>query len=1817
MASLEDDFPRGGATKKQAGPKPVKQHVELDNLFEAREPEQKKKRKGMKQGDENKAKKKKTSPEDTLKLNTAKNIDILHFKSLKVGTLLLGCVKDVTDFEVTVSLPSGLTGWLPVANISKSYTKILSEQLDSGNNLDEILSLPHLFSPGMLLRCAVSSLDATKEGLVSVRLTVNPKEVNKGLSSGSLKAGMLLSGCVESIEDHGVLVDIGLSGTKAFLPKGKDDPKSTSQAELKVGQYMDCLLEEVKNEGRVVRLSGSTAAIAKACAETEHGWTLGNLLPGLFVKAQIKEVSSHGMILEFLSSFKGSVDFMHIDTDKTSNYSTGDNVKARILYIEPSTRAVGLSLRSHLLQPGGALEPVLSERVGEVVKDCKMTSMHYHSGAMLELPDETVVFVHKNHIKEPKEPFNPNRVMALPAHDCRITSFSPLDQMHLASLRRTIIEAHFLRYEDLQVGQTVEGTVTSLQSFGMEVKVSDHVKGMVPRTHLADILLTNPEKKYSVGNRVKCRVLTVDPRLRKLVMTRKKALMESTLPLIRTYVDARIGRISHGFVVSVKDFGCIVRFYGNVKGLVPVRELTSEPLAVPEKLFYVGQVVKAKVLSCDADQEKLLLSFKAVADGETETLENFSFEIGKSVEAKIKNKVLHGLEVLILPEEVSALLLTPHLSDHVSNCTLLWEALREGDIVSNALCLSKNKRSLVLTKKPMVTAALENGVAAKEFSEIQVGMELIGWIKNVMPYGVFVEFPHGLVGLAPISAMCDKFLSSTAAPFRLGQTVLAKVTNLDKEKGRFLVTLKVSEVGHEEGREQARLTQGLRERKAVMEMMATRDDSELLQFLSTLALGQKLKMTVDEVKDDGTAMFVADQHKGANIVATKYHLTGVTVTPGQMVTGVVLHVDFANSRVHVSLIPHLVAKRKTLQADSKLLATVEYVEQDFAVISLGDTSRLAMVHTTTHLNEFQFESEKLSVGKTFTVTVKEPSCEELGGLPLVAWQSVRLSAAKRERKVSASDSKGPKHAYHVGDTVTGTVKSVRPTTVHVALDNGVTGIIHVSEIRDVVTPGSFPTSSLKFGSTVTARVIGGKEARSHRFLPISHPNFTLTIPHLTVLPSKMKEGSKLHRVKTAEKLKSYQAGEEVICFVSKYNKQKKRLDVTLAPSITGNVELLAMTLNPKEIKHPEKLFKLGQALNAKVVGLSSTKKWLSLSLTGVHSLTEGMRTLGTIRKIVPRIGVIVELPFKRTGRVSVLDLTDSYRPNPLDHYRVGQVVRCCVVGDEKTQLHLSLRPSRANPEKAPPVKDAEVLSIDDLKEGQTVRGYVKSVEDQGVFVRLSRTITGRVKFQQVTSFFVIDHSVYGKHILQNSLYTTKVLSVDRENGQLELSLRPEDTGKPDVLPESLGLPLRLKREEKVKDDSKRKRKRDPSESEQNVPADKNIKKKKKKKKGGRPEEDDSGVEVYFREGEDEEDEKAAEPKKKKALANRGVPAGPVRLQVSAGFSWDSALSTLRPVTAGIDADSSDGEDEEEQAKPQKKSRKDKELEKQQAEKQLSQKESELMDPGQRPQSLASFERLALSSPDSSLLWLQFMAFHLQATEVEQARAVAERALKTISFREEQEKLNVWVALLNLENLYGSEESLRKVFERALQHCEPLPVYQKLADIYAKSNKHKEAESLYKVMTKRFRQERPVWLSYGSFLLRQDQSDAAHALLQRALKSLPDKEHVDLIAKFAQLEFQHGDVERAKSMFDRTLTNYPKRTDLWSVYIDLMVKHGTQKEVRELFDRVIHLSVAVKRIKFFFKRYLEYEKKNGTAESVQAVKEKALEYVEAQGSAAAS
>jgi rRNA biogenesis protein RRP5 len=73
-----------------------------------------------------------------------------------------------------------------------------------------------------------------------------------------------------------------------------------------------------------------------------------------------------------------------------------------------------------------------------------------------------------------------------------------------------------------------------------------------------------------------------------------------------------------------------------------------------------------------------------------------------------------------------------------------------------------------------------------------------------------------------------------------------------------------------------------------------------------------------------------------------------------------------------------------------------------------------------------------------------------------------------------------------------------------------------------------------------------------------------------------------------------------------------------------------------------------------------------------------------------------------------------------------------------------------------------------------------------------------------------------------------------------------------------------------------------------------------------------------------------------------------------------------------------------------------------------------------PTSVDDFERLVVSNTDQSFVWIQYMAFMLDNLGAESARRVAERAVKSVSISNEDDKLNLWVAYMNLENNFGTQ-----------------------------------------------------------------------------------------------------------------------------------------------------------------------------------------------------
>jgi rRNA biogenesis protein RRP5 len=167
-----------------------------------------------------------------------------------------------------------------------------------------------------------------------------------------------------------------------------------------------------------------------------------------------------------------------------------------------------------------------------------------------------------------------------------------------------------------------------------------------------------------------------------------------------------------------------------------------------------------------------------------------------------------------------------------------------------------------------------------------------------------------------------------------------------------------------------------------------------------------------------------------------------------------------------------------------------------------------------------------------------------------------------------------------------------------------------------------------------------------------------------------------------------------------------------------------------------------------------------------------------------------------------------------------------------------------------------------------------------------------------------------------------------------------------------------------------------------------------------------------------------------------IPDGMEGLEVG-GFDWTGQSLDKR---FRDDADSSSGESSAESRK--KKKRRKAEI-KQDLTASLA---------SDNAQSATDFERLLLGDPNESTLWIQYMAFYLQLSEVDKAREIARRAVKTIAQKEDRERFNVWIAMLNMESAYGDDDTLEETFKEACQYCDAQEVHERLASIYIQSGK---------------------------------------------------------------------------------------------------------------------------------------------------------------------
>lgn len=295
-------------------------------------------------------------------------------------------------------------------------------------------------------------------------------------------------------------------------------------------------------------------------------------------------------------------------------------------------------------------------------------------------------------------------------------------------------------------------------------------------------------------------------------------------------------------------------------------------------------------------------------------------------------------------------------------------------------------------------------------------------------------------------------------------------------------------------------------------------------------------------------------------------------------------------------------------------------------------------------------------------------------------------------------------------------------------------------------------------------------------------------------------------------------------------------------------------------------------------------------------------------------------------------------------------------------------------------------------------------------------------------------------------------------------------------------------------------------------------------------------------------------------------------------------------------------------------------------------EEEMTDPDLEPHTPDQFERALLKDRNSSLMWIKYMAFHLETAEVDKARTIAKKAIASINFREEQERLNVWIALLNLELRYGSDESYNDVLSEATQRNDSFRVYSQTLRILLDLEKLIEANKVIEILKKKYKHLPDMWLLVSESYLKMNNEKMAKEILPKSLLSLKEKDRkyllvlcpeflinfclfiildLDYMTKFALMMSRHNIHDFSQTIFEKILSTYSKNLSIWFTYIDMMTKNGDIEIARSLFDRMLVQKFPLKKLKSIFQKYIDFETKHGDNANLSKIKKMAKSMLEKQ------
>ncbi|HRD42382.1 MAG TPA: 30S ribosomal protein S1 [Ferruginibacter sp.] len=323
-----------------------------------------------------------------------------------------------------------------------------------------------------------------------------------------------------------------------------------------------------------------------------------------------------------------------------------------------------------------------------------------------------------------------------------------------------------------KTGEIVTGTVTSKTKGGLIVDVFG-LETFLPGSQI-DVKPVTDYDQF-VGKTMEFKVVKINEAIKNAVVSHK-ALIESDIEAQRAEIIGKLekGQVLEGTIKNITDFGAFLDL-GGLDGLLYITDISWGRITHPAEVLKMDQKLNVVVLDFDDDKKRISLGLKQLTPHPWDTLAENIHE-GEIVKGKVVNIEDYGAFLEINPG-VEGLV-------HVSEIT--WantpinakEFFKIGDeYEAKVVTLDKETRKMSLSIKQLTEdpwSTIEN-----RFPE---GSKHIGVVKNITPYGVFVELATGIGGMIHISDLSWlKRFNNPNEYTKVGNEIEVLILSIDKE----------------------------------------------------------------------------------------------------------------------------------------------------------------------------------------------------------------------------------------------------------------------------------------------------------------------------------------------------------------------------------------------------------------------------------------------------------------------------------------------------------------------------------------------------------------------------------------------------------------------------------------------------------------------------------------------------------------------------------------------------------------------------------------------------------------------------------------------------------------------------------------------------------------------------------------------------------------------------------------------------------------------------------------------------------------------------